>query len=177
MTYPIRKKKTNTYPDWPKFNHIQDIQSFIDTMCQRYSIPAIHVRVVPKWYMEKYARRAIAVAQWWGLADGIDHGREIWFCTEHFGYPTATYEPKQPVQAGSPVNVMRTVIHEFSHHVAMHRHGVSIRPHGFTFWRICTSIEASFGIFAIPFTRIAWKWPRGWTWRASAVAKEVRFDE
>ena len=177
MTYPIRKKKTHRYQDWPIFDHVQGIQSFVDSMCERYNIPAIHVRVVPKWYMEKYSKRAIAVAHWGGAQNGTDEGKEVWFCTEHFGFPTATYQPKKKVSTGSPIDIMRVVIHEFSHHVVFHNYGIHERPHGFRFWSVCRAIEADFGIFTVPFTNIAWKWPMKRSWWFSSSQKEVRINE
>ena len=89
---------------WPQFDHVHQIQSCIDSMCLFYGIPHVHVRMFPKWYIEKYVEHAIAVATFWPSNEDEDLFYEVWFCTEHFGYPCKTITPKRgkPFRARIP---------------------------------------------------------------------------
>ncbi len=54
------------------------------------------------------------------------------------------------------------MIHEFAHHVVMETYGQSVKPHGKEFWKIHWAIEASYGIFTIPFVNTVIPIPKFW---------------
>ena len=138
---------------WPQFDHVHQIQSCIDPMCLFYGIPDVHVRMFPKWYIEKYVEHAIAVATFWPSNEDEDLFYEVWFCTEHFGYPSKTIPAKHPVSEGQDVDKMRVIVHEFAHHYAFHVHGRHIEPHGAEFRRAEAMIASTYGIVFVPFSR------------------------
>lgn len=131
-------------------------------MCSQYGIPSITARVVPKWYMELYMEHAVAMASWWGLDHPVFDSREVWFCTEFFGFPCATFLPKHPIQEANHANKVSVMIHEFTHHVVMERYGPNVKPHGKEFWKIHRTIEALYGIFTIPFVHAVIPIPKFW---------------
>ena len=139
---------------WPDVNHIQDVQCFIDAMCSTYNVSPIDVVFYPKWCMEQQDENAIGMAVYPNEHTGINQPREVWFCTEHFGFPVKTYAAKHDVGEGSQTEKISVIIHEFAHHMAHAAYGPSIWPHGFAFWKTNASIQIDHGFFCIPFFNI-----------------------
>jgi hypothetical protein len=146
---------------WPKTSSMPYIQQFVNQICEEYSMQNIEVKFYPKWFIEQYSTKAVGMAWPIGYSD-VDSIGEVWFCTEYFGYPCASFKPKKPVKEASEIQKIRVIIHEFAHHVAWKTYGYDIKAHGKEFRKINRSIESKFGFYTIPFFYSIIKFPHIW---------------
>jgi hypothetical protein len=142
-------------------SHSQDIQSFINSMFA-VQHTSHHSESGPEVVhgAVRRTRRGDGVVV--GIGPSGINSREVWFSTEFFGFPCATYVPKHPIQEANHATKVSTMIHEFAHHVVMETYGQSVKPHGKEFWKIHRSIEAGYGIFTIPFVNTVIPIPKFW---------------
>ena len=161
FTMIVHKKRMNMEA-FPEFRYMGQVQNFIDEMCDVFGIMPITVCFYPKWYIEQYSEWAIGMAVCNDDQSGGVSSREIWFCTEFFGYPCSSIHPKHPVKEGSLTKKMGVVIHEFAHHVTWEKYGYGVLPHGRAFRKTMREIERMFGFFSIPFVHAVIRFPHTW---------------
>jgi len=135
------------FNEWPKVSNCEEVQAFVDQMCEEYNVPPIKVMIKSSGWMDWFSGEEGIPA--FAFYPKINGNVERYIAFDGSKCRISGKVRNKPIKVSSKSKAawrVHIIIHEFIHHY-FHHEGINTSNHGRTFRQMEKKMNAEYGIF------------------------------